>query len=247
MHRICLLFVGILISLSGESQRFDYSFGKDSVSWQELNNQTILNSNNSAWDFCYKIPIGFSFNYLGAHFDSVRIETNGYLVFDENRNYALTTFLGFGDCRDEHGNHSVLGYELSGNNGNHVLKIQFKNTGVTRQSSQHFSYQIWLRENGLVEVHVGPNDFQPGMVVDTIMYNNQIVESDTILINYDSLEFYRVGLINMNMNATTNGFFIGGTVSSPQSQPVDENHPDPIYMMCAPSKGTRYTFTPNFN
>jgi hypothetical protein len=239
MHRFCSFIVGMLLALTGESQSFDYSFSKDSVAWQELSNQTILNSGNGAWSFSYKIPIGFSFNYLGRNFDSLRIETNGYLVFDNDRNYALTAFLGFSDCVDAQGNHSVLGYELSGTNGNHILKIQFKNTGSMKQTSKHFTYQIWLKENGVVEIRIGPDEYQPGIII--------MNQYDTVLTNRDSLQFYRVGLINMNMDAETNGFFIGGNVSSPQGQPVDQNHTDPIYMMCAPSQGTRYTFTPNSN
>ena len=239
MHRILLFFIGIFFTLQAESQDFNYTFSKDSVAWQELNAQTILNTSNSAWNFCYKIPIGFSFNYLGRSFDSLKIETNGYLVFDADRNYALTAFVGFDDCVDSLGNHSVLGYESSGSSGNRILKIQFKNTGVSAQSFRHLTYQVWLRESGTVEVHIGPNDFQPGIIVTD--------EDDTIFTNRDSAEFYRVGLLNMNMDASTNGFFIGGDVFSPQSQPVDNNHPEPIYMMRAPSSGTRYSFTPNSN
>jgi hypothetical protein len=238
MRLICLFFIGMFLSLSGESQSFDYNFSKDSVAWQELNSQTILNNSNSAWNFSYKIPIGFTFNYLGRSFDSLTIETNGYLVFDANRNYALTAFLGFGDCVDSSSNHSILGYEVSGSNGNKILKIQFKNVGSSNQTSKHFSYQIWLKESGAVEIHLGPNDYQPGMI---------ITNNDTILTNRDSLQFYRVGLINMNMDTQTRGFFIGGNLSSPDSQPVDDNHPDPIFLMRAPSSGTRYTFTPNSN
>ena len=247
MQRISLFFIGILFSLSGESQNFDYSFSKDSVSWQELNNQTILNENDTAWKFSYKIPVGFTFNFLGRNFDSVSIETNGYLVFDADRNYALTSFLGFGDCVDSIGNHSVLGYEVIGTPGNKILKIQFKNISNAKHSNQHFTYQLWLKENGAVEVHIGPNDYQPGIIVTTTVIDSLTVESDTLFTNPDSSQQFRVGMINMNMDSEIRGFFIGGNVSSPQSQPVDDNHPDPIYLVRAPSLGTRYTFTPNSN
>ncbi len=262
MHRICLFFAALFFSLSGESQSFNYDFSKDSVSWQELNSQTILNSGNQAWNFCYKIPIGFTFNFLGAGFDSLRIETNGYLVFDANRDYAMTAFLGFGDCMDSSGNHSVLGYEVSGTSGSKILKIQFKNIGSSKKSSKHLTYQVWLKEsNGAVEIHIGPNDYQPGMIVttDSSFVQSVLLDSlfqptdslvlvhDTIFTNRDSMQFYRVGLLNMNLDSSTKGFFIGGDVSSPESQPVDDSHPDPIYMMRAPSCGTRYTFTPNSN
>lgn len=246
MHRICSFIVALLLSLSGESQNFDYSFSKDSVAWQELNTQTILNSNNAAWNFSYTIPIGFSFNYLGHNFDSLRIETNGYLVFDANRNYALTAFSGFGDCVDTSGNHSVLGYQLSGSTGNHILKIQFKNTSNVTLT-KHFSYQIWLKEDGSIEIRVGSNDFQPGYVVTANRQDSVTTRNDTLFTNRESSQPYRVGLINMNMDTQIFGLFVGGTLSAPQSQPMDENHPDSIFMSCAPPCGTRYSFTPNSN
>lgn len=247
LRRFVPLITGMLFSATSTAQDFDYSFTKDSVAWQELNAQTILNADNSAWKFSYNIPIGFSFNYLGRDFDHVRVETNGYLVFDDDRNYAITAFLGFGDCVDAGGNHAVLGYELSGSPGNRIQKIQFKNVCNAMSASKFFTYQVWLKENGVVEIHVGPNDFQPGIIVNTIMEGEQIVQRDTTFTNLDSMQVYRLGLLNMNMNTETNGFFIGGAPSSPQSQPVNQNFSEPIYMMRAPSQGTRYTFTPNSN
>lgn len=271
---ICILtslIAGMLFSTSVRSQDFNYSFAKDSVAWQELNTQTILNGGNSAWNFSYKIPIGFPFNYLGRNFDSLKIETNGYLVFDDNRNYALTAFSGFGDCIDDFGNHSVLGYELSGTSGNRILKIQFKNAGSSSQTNKHFTYQIWLRENNALEVHIGQNDLQPGFVisnrttwVESVLLDSVFLPNDSLLSafhtdslvlipdtafnNIDSMHVYYVGMLNMNMDTqTTSGLFIGGTLSSPQSQPVNSSNPEPIYFLCAPASGTRYIFTPNSN
>ncbi len=245
--RFIPLMAGILLCTASKAQNFNYTFVKDSVVWQELNSQTILNTNNSAWNFSYKIPIGFSFEYLGNEFDSLTIETNGYLVFDQDRNYALTAFLGFGDCVDATGNHSVLGYALSGTVGNRILKIQYKNTSISSNSTQFFTYQVWLKESGAAEIHIGPNDFQPALVITNNVIDSLTTQSDTTYINPDSTQAYRIGLINMNMNSETRGLFIGGTTAAPQSQPVNDANPDPFYLVRAPSQGTRYTFTPNSN
>ncbi|CAN5905102.1 hypothetical protein BH11BAC7_BH11BAC7_32920 [soil metagenome] len=241
------LIVGLLFSLSVKAQNFNYSFAKDSVAWQELNTQTILNRNNGAWNFSYKIPIGFSFDFLGKRFDSLTIETNGYLVFDEDRNYAMTAFLGFGDCMNSESNHAVLSYALSGIPGNQVLKIQFKNMCTSMNAPKYFTYQVWLKENAVVEIHAGPNDFQPGMIINTMLDEAQLPQRDTIFMNNDSEQAYRVGFLNMNMDTEISGFFIGGSPIAPQAQPVTNEQPEPVYLVCAPSPGTRYTFTPNFN
>ncbi len=128
------------------AQNFNYTVSTDSVSWNELNTQTILNGNNSAWNFSYKIPIGFTFSFLGRSFDSLTIETNGYLVFDNDRNYALTAFSGVGDHIDSLGNHAIIGYELSGTNGNHILKIQYLNCSPNAGGDEVQSWQVWLKD-----------------------------------------------------------------------------------------------------
>ena len=148
---------------------------------------------------------------------------------------------------DASGNHSVLGYSVSGTAGNRILKIQFKNTATSVNSLKLFAYQVWLKETGVVEIHVGPNDLQPALSITTVVIDSLTTQSDTVVVNADSTQAYRVGLINMNMDSETRGFFIGGTTASPISQPVTDANPDPIYLVRAPSQGTRYTFTPNSN
>lgn len=224
MRKIFLLSVIILATLTARSQDFDYTVMTDSVSWQELNSQTLLNSNNSAWDFSYRIAIGFPFQYLGKSFDSLTIETNGYLVFDHDRNYAFTAFNEFRDRVDIAGDHATIGYESSGNNGNRILKIQFKNTGFALHDSRAQSWQIWIRENGSVELRVGPGDFSTD----------------------NSLQG-RIGLVNQNMDTPVRGFFIGGDPRNPTEQPVDNEHPSTVYLDSIPAKGYRYTFSPSAN
>ncbi len=244
MRTLLSLLSAILLTLTARSQDFNYTVTSGAASWQELNSQTILNSSNTAWNFSYRIPIGFSFGYLGQNFDSLTIETNGYLVFDEDRSYAFTAFTGFGD-RIEAGDHAVLGYELSGTAGNKILKIQFKNVGIAIDDPRAFSYQVWLKENGdVLEVHTGPNDFQVELLtVDTVAL--EPLEVDTTYSTLDSSIAVRIGLINMNMDTEVNGVFVGGAPSSPGSQPANTNNPEPVYLHVVPASGIRYTFTPN--
>lgn len=231
-YRFIPLIAGMLFSLSIKAQDFNYSFAKDSVAWQELNTQTILNTDNSAWNFTYKIPIGFSFNYLGRNFESLTIETNGYIVFDDDRNYALTAFSGFSDRVDSSGNHSVLGYDVSGSANNHVLKIQFKSLGEAGES--YLSYQIWLRENGnIIEFHIGPNYFQMSPYDE--------------LFAFDTEHYCRIGFVNMNMDTEVCGFFATGNPSSPTFQQATSQNQDPIYLYGIPKQGIFYVFTPSSN
>lgn len=225
MRSIFILTICILSTLTARSQDFNYTVSADSVSWQELNSQTFINPADSSWKPAYRMAIGFSFEYLGRSFDSLSIETNGYLVFDNDRNYAFAAFTGFCDRIDSSGNHALIGYELSGTAGNRILKIQFKNAGSMPNETRAQSWQIWLRENGdLVELRCGNSDYAG-----------------------DSTQNCRTGLLNQNMDTANRGLFLGGSYSSPQSQPVNDTHPDTESLDTVPPQGWRYVFTPGSN
>lgn len=221
------LVVGLLFTQTVKGQNFNYSFAKDSVAWQELNTQTILNTNNSAWNFTYKIPIGFSFEYLGQSFDSLSIEGNGRIVFDNDRNFSFWGLVDYVDVQDSAGNFSVLGYQLSGNAGSRQLVIQFKNVAATQDPMTLASYQVILRENNAIA-------FQMGSYI--------LSESLTPSI-FDPVA---IGLVNQNMNTSDRALTLSGPASSPSAILVNDNVPDITYLFSLPTKGTRYTFSPNF-
>jgi hypothetical protein len=244
MHRICLFFVGIFLSLAGGSQNFDYELTKDSTAWQELSSQTILNSGNSAWSFSYSIPIGFSFTYLGQDFDSVDVETNGFLVFGHNRSYAFAAFNGFGDKIDDQGNHSVLGFRLDGESGNHILKIQFKNLGQNLSGEKSLSYQVWLYEAAdKIQIHIGTNTFRNHENAYELTFDEDH-HVDSVLTPLSDSVATLVGLLNMNMNTSTRGLLLAGSLENLYAQPVDGDLPELVHLMIIPRPGHRYTFRP---
>lgn len=246
MHKL-LFTVAFVFAAYGvtRAQNFNYTVTTDSVAWNDLSTQTILNSNNSAWNFSYRVPIGFTFNFLGRDFDSLTIETNGYLVFDNEHSYALTAFSGVGDRVDSVGSHAVIGYELSGTAGNHILKLQYKNCGPAVSGDERLSWQIWLRENGNIEMRVGPGTLRSNMIA--VRDTSEITQLDTIysIVEIDSLQSYRIGLLNMNMNTEDRGLFIGNNPSAPQAQPVDNSNPEILFLDAVPASGYRYTFIPS--
>jgi hypothetical protein len=228
-----ILFAMLFLARPAAGQDFNYSVQIGTTSWSELSSQTLCNTVNIMWESAYRIPIGFSFVFNGISYDSVSIETNGYLVFDSNRNHAFTAYGTFGDKTDTLENHSVLGYELTGSSGNHVLKIQYKNVGQSNHTNELLSYQIWLHQNGTIDVITGENTFQPDP-------NDSLSVADT------SQHIY-TGLLNMNMQGTVRGYFVGSTLSGPGGQPVNDTTPDPVYFNTVPASGTRFTFSPAAN
>lgn len=257
MRQLLISLLATLIPFGVSSQNFNYTATADSVAWNEISAQTMLNTSNSAWNFSYRIPIGFTFNYLGHDFDSLTIETNGYLVFDANRYYAFTAFNQFGDHVDGSGNHTVLSYELSGTSGNHVLKIQYKNASQSLSDLRVQSWQIWLKENGNVELRVGPGDYRTHAAEIPVQDSTVTTDSLGIHVSYsehldtmyvvDSLQYCRIGLLNPNMDTETRGYFLSGSTTAPSGVPVNDANPDTASMQTIPAQGYRYTFTPSFN
>lgn len=216
--------LAVLATCCSYAQQFNYTLTKDSVGWQELNSQTILNSGASAWAESYRIPIGFGFPCNGNTYDSLTITSNGYIVFDMQHNCALTAFNRYAGLADSSGNYPVIGYELSGSTGNHVLKIQFKEVKQHENPSGKLSYQLVLNENGVTEVVIGTHDFTPGI---------------------DSSNVQRIGFLNMNMNSAVRGYFMSGNPSAPGTQQVTAEAPEMPDLFGLPASGTRYYFTPN--
>lgn len=214
--------LAVLATCGSFAQQFNYTLSTDnSVSYAALNSQTILNSGNQSWAARYKIPIGFTFNYLGQNFDSLTIETNGYLCFDHDRHYTFTALNNFGDRVDSTGTHAVLGYASSGTSGNRILKIQYYNVGQAG-SDAAFNYQVWLKENGQLQLVIGSHTYDTG----------------------DTTQNVRIGLLNANMDTPVRGLLLTGNTQSPTGQPIDDNNPDPVFLHSIPAAGTRYTFTP---
>jgi hypothetical protein len=248
MRRFFALLVGLQLYNVLPAQDYDYTMYADSVTWNELSTQTILNTNNAAWNLGYDIPIGFTFNMAGRNFTSLRIETIGYLRFDEDDNYAFTMFNEFRDHVDSNGVHAVLGYQLSGTAGNHILKIQYKNTSTYPSGPQTLTYQVWLREDSnIVEVRVGPNKYhtypENVWVTDTVTWVDSLVTIQVI----DTFNSARIGCMTKNMNLPLNGYFVGGTWQAPIGVPCDQNNPEPAFFRVIPFQGRRYVFTPSPN
>jgi hypothetical protein len=226
MRYFIVCFILILSGFTARSQSFDYSVSTDSTTWSELSSQTILNTSNSPWAVFYKIPIGFTFNYMGGSFDSLRIETNGYFVFDSDGHYTFTAFHFFVDKTDSLSNHSIIGYELSGTNGNRVLKIQFKNVGQTNTYDEFVTYQVWICEAGnKVELHMGPSTYWP----------------DPLAPVTDTDQYILVGLLNQNMDTEISGYLIYGSVLQPSVTSISPAS-EFVYLQTVPKPGFRYSF-----
>lgn len=223
--RKLLFIIAFVFAACGitRAQDFDYTVTTDSVIWNGLSSQTILNTGNTAWNFRYKIPIGFTFNFCGRDFDSLAIEYNGCISFDPDRYYVFMAFNAFGCYLDSNSNYSVLGYDLSGTTGNHILKIQYKNVGLTGWTNQLISYQLWLYENGAIECRCGPGNLD---------------------LPHPGFAGIAIGMFNSNFDTEPRGYFFNGIGADPGGVYISETNPDLPALDYLPVSGELFRFEP---
>lgn len=133
---------------------FDYTFTPSTDLYENLQNPTIL-TNGVVWDEeTFLLPLGFTFYVGNKGFDTVAINANGYLTFVNNvvsETYAAMIF-GNVDLQDRGAGtvtaKSPISYQIDGNMGSQVVKIQYKNAGFFDGiSSDSVSFQVWIYEN----------------------------------------------------------------------------------------------------
>lgn len=208
------------------AQTFNYKFTHTTDSYVQLSGATSVN-NGAAWDSQrFQIPIGFSFNYLGASFDSITFEPNGFIVFDKNRNYALAGFYGVTDKKENGTSQSPLSYQLSGTAGSRVLKIEYGNCLLASGSAHDtLNYQVWLHEgSGKIEIRTGPNTY----------FQSEGIQPEDMLQTL-------CGLVNMNNNSEPSSFFISGEADSPTATTIPMNG-EFVYITGFPAPGKVFTF-----
>ncbi|MCD6068934.1 MAG: hypothetical protein K0S33_3760 [Bacteroidetes bacterium] len=210
---------------SGYAQSFDYTVAIDSSqAYTSLSSATVL-SPGQKWLPTYEIPTGFS----DPSSQQITLETNGFVVYNKQFNSAIMAFNGFRCKLDSNSAWSQLSYLSTGSPGSKILKIEFKNVGQGAETKELLSYQVWIRENGVFEIAIGPNTYEklPG---DTIIDTNQVVH---------------LGLINRNMDTANQGLFVSGSPQNPAPAALNSGDPALAYLRTVPKRGYKYIFTPN--
>lgn len=198
MNKILLiLFLTSFMSVACYSQVYTFTVGNQP--YQELTDPVSIN-NGEIWEFPeYEIDIGFNF-YL---FDTL---INKLYFFNEGQGSVLSSvfpsstryhkmILPFGAGLLDRGygtsqSQSPLSFEVSGDPGTRICKIQWKNAGFlgdyeeNGSMTDYVNFQLWLHEvTGLIEMHYGPSlitdayvDFDaPGPIVGLVpWYDNDL-------------------------------------------------------------------------
>jgi hypothetical protein len=215
----------LFIAFKSNAQNFNYSVVTQTEGFEFLNDSIkSINDNNIMWDDnSYKTAIGFSFVFAGQSFDSLKIQTNGTITFDNISKYNFVglfkNFVGEVDSMS----HSIspITKELTTlANGSKRLKIEFQNAAFVSNTNikVHVNFQIWINQlNNSIEFHMGP--------------------TDASLANEISI----IGLLNSYGDGAL-GYLLEGSTSTPNGVliPVGGNA---VQLTTLPINGTAYIFT----
>lgn len=225
----------ILLSLFGtqiHAQNF-YSFSETTDTYTELTGATKITPAFFSTGAFHDLPLmGKQFKIYDLVFTFGGIQTfamqpNGVARIDNDSSLiiidALFTFL------DSIDNTSELSYKIEGNNGNHIVKMQWKNLKLRGGDPNNFvNCQIWVHQKtGVIENRYGPSSA-----------DNQV--------GFTSNIGPQVGIFYSPDNFSTmySKLWVNG---HPNSLTLDSNKTFSFNRMQAvPPQGTVYRFTPRF-
>lgn len=174
------IYVSILIafcSLTGLHAQ--YTFTDTSGVYTPLSaNADTLPFSTWTWDDDFvRFGLPFTVNIYGSEYDSVLIEGNSSLIFYNDWtglepwdvNDTVHTIMPFGefitnfgsmDLMSKGGGQSPILYELVGNPGARIMKLEWRNAGFYEDTSalltNFVNFQIWIHEfTGNIECHYG--------------------------------------------------------------------------------------------
>lgn len=137
------------------------------------------NAVNVAWDDpTLQLPLGFNAPIFGENVSTLYMSDDffgGVLSFQPTTGVFDAVMAITGDLIDPQfftsGNLSApITYQTTGNPGDRIFKLQWENVGFFNEAAEGgsdnlFNMQLWVYENGVVEVRFGPNT-----VFDTSLY-----------------------------------------------------------------------------
>ena len=243
MKNILLLLSILVIKNILIAENVPYFSTTSTETYTELNNPISVN-NGELWneDSTYLISFDFDFTVFNQTYNSINIDAGGGIAFPgANPKYFLIYNLPFGGYllkdRGVESSLSDISYEVVGEEGQYIIKIQWENAGFvqsysTSDISDFVDFQIWIfQEDAHFELHFGDNHAGPG----TYGYPDVTSDPDpgpSIRFNYDDcsniLSYY-------------------SAADNPSYDYFDMCSPNFSFIDGTPSNGTIYIITPNDN
>lgn len=171
--KICRILAFILFCFLSNTSALcqAYSVEYSSESYIPLSDATLLDESDpdvvgAGYDLYKAIPIGFTYQFSGNNYDSLRIGELGYASFADGttEEYFISIFncllKDFNDTPSE----SPIYYETSGELGNRIFKCDFIKKGFLfdTDNDDYINFQLWLYEScNNFEVRIGEISIDP--------------------------------------------------------------------------------------
>lgn len=224
MLRLFSVFVLCSSSMLASAQNFNYTLSVEQGAYSPISNGTIISPSGNDWmGMNTKIGIGFPVSIMGKTFDSLRVSSSGYLVFDDATNLGFAySGLPIKPTFDTTGQ---LQSSIRVLNSSNTLSIAFNNIGFYAESENYYmSITVTIHSNGKIEIAFGQNNF----TAESWDRNSKILG----LINMSDLQNDQMALV------------LAGSASSPSLQSVQTGGIIPSIINW-PVSGTHFFIQPN--
>ncbi|HRP88987.1 MAG TPA: T9SS type A sorting domain-containing protein [Edaphocola sp.] len=220
------------------------------ANYQQLGNTATQIPFATDWDddLSDPITIPFQFKYQNTAISSVEIETEGSLYFN---NTGMPSIMGIMMDYDSKNRGKVF-YETTGNNGNRIFKVEYRNLGRYEDSTNNdtVNFQIWLYEaDNAIEYHLGFNNVPNSSIAHNIAEMNNGLEpiltglfgneGDYISEDEDSLYLHTLSMLSGQFTDTA--IFYNALSSNPLL------YLNSIIYGDFPAQGTVFRFEPTGN
>jgi len=232
MKFLYTIFIFTCLSISIFSQNIPYYANTELISYEDLSGSTTING-VEVWNSNYSTPVYFNFDFeiLGQNYTSLNVLAGGieFAGYGDKELMLIHTPFGgyFMKDRGSSLSESPISYLIEGQEGEKILKIEWKNAGFEEWAAEfdpdndYTNFQIWLfEEDNHIEIHWGKSMSGYG---DTF--------SDFI----DPLFFIDDPF----------AFTFFGTADNPSYDYVDYSEPTYFMIDALPSEGIVYNLYPN--
>jgi hypothetical protein len=243
MKKIYAALLLVLLSVNG--LKAQYTFTDTNGVYTPLTGADTLDMSVWTWDDDYvRFGLPFQVNVYGAWYDSVLIDANSTLVFYNDWtgldpwdvNDTVHVIMPFGefvtnfgslDLASKGGGQSPILYEVSGNPGARIMKLEWRNAGFYEDTSamltNFVNFQVWIHEfSSNIECHYGTS------YVDA---NSLSGETGPV-----------IGIAPFVMNSTNSQYLVGNGIYVSGSSGTETDVPAYTHLNGLPADSSVYLF-----
>ncbi|MFO7722880.1 MAG: T9SS type A sorting domain-containing protein [Bacteroidales bacterium] len=205
-----------------------YTFSHSSGTYADLSGTTTSLNQSLVWDDPeYTVSLPFSFPYQGKPVSTLYVG-DGYVALNAGWDTIMAVYFSDLIDRGSMGTASLspISYKVETSGATQIFKLEWKNFGFYDEMDNfstlnwYGNAQLWLYDNGIWEVHLGPNSILQPMIV--------FLGENGPAIGYGD---------------ETNNYWLSGMASNPTLVKNTSTMLFP-FLSSVPADGTIYTFTP---